>query len=163
MCHSMFSGEKSNTYQMLVVSLSGSRWGDWGGRSPSPEHLRHPSERSAGWSVLPGPGSEQTCHLHPCDAWVCLSLPWKGHGQQNTGDYRSWQSPFKRKGEILDPNVGKTVTVALLPPIFVPLAGASPGDVAGADVPSPGGSVVLPAGATGRGIGVVGGPGTLSL
>lgn len=30
-------------------------------------------------------------------------------------------------------------------------------------MPSSGGSVVLPAGATGRGIGVVGGPGTLSL
>ena len=54
--HVVFTARGPN-YQMLVVSLSGSRWGDWAGRSPSPARLTHQSGRSAGWWGLPGPGS----------------------------------------------------------------------------------------------------------
>lgn len=66
---------QSDCYRMLGVSLSGSRWGGWADRSPSPEHPRRPSEKSAGPQEPSGSGS--VWPLTPADVWVFLCLPLK--------------------------------------------------------------------------------------
>lgn len=72
---------RSPNYRKLAVFLSGSRWEGSAGRSPSPEHLTHQSGRSAGWQVLPEPGSGWLYRPDPGDAWIYPGRPCRRREQ----------------------------------------------------------------------------------